>query len=298
MNGEDWARDRSLQVAPPTGDAEIDAMRPWFHNLHLPDGRQTSPRHQLGDFPRNKWERLAPHLPEDLTGWRVLDIGCNAGFYTFALAGRGADVTAVDVEEHYLRQGQWASERMRVKGQVTFRRAGVWDILQERDRYDLVLFMGLFYHLRYPLLALDGLASRAERLLVFQTLVADGDGTRPGTGKQGNDGSRRRGDGRTPDDVPFEEADRLLSPGWPTMAFIEHAFAGDPTNWWVPTEGCVQALLRSAGMRPTVRFDDGAFVCEPRGAHVDRDVADPVRVAAALESGARQPTLFDDASPA
>ena len=44
---------------------------------------QTAPDHFLGDFPRFKWLEIAPHIPEDLKGWRVLDIGCNAGFYSF-----------------------------------------------------------------------------------------------------------------------------------------------------------------------------------------------------------------------
>ena len=54
-----------------------DAMRlgPWFHNLHLPDGSQTAPRHLLGDFPAVKWRQIAPCLPSDLEGWRALDIG-------------------------------------------------------------------------------------------------------------------------------------------------------------------------------------------------------------------------------
>lgn len=80
----------------------IAELGPWFHNLHLPDGTRTAPHHPLGDFPRFKWQQIAPHLPADLTGWRALDIGCNAGFYCFELARRGASVTGIDVEERYL----------------------------------------------------------------------------------------------------------------------------------------------------------------------------------------------------
>ncbi|MEJ7797768.1 MAG: DUF1698 domain-containing protein [Solirubrobacteraceae bacterium] len=67
----------------------------------LPGGRCTAPDHPLGDFPAFKWQQIAPHLPQDLAGARALDIGCNAGFYSFELARRGADVLAVDVGEHY-----------------------------------------------------------------------------------------------------------------------------------------------------------------------------------------------------
>lgn len=65
---------------------EVQQLGPWFHNLHLPDGRQTAPDHELGDFPRFKWRRIQQVIPEDLSGWTVLDVGCNAGFYSFELA--------------------------------------------------------------------------------------------------------------------------------------------------------------------------------------------------------------------
>ena len=64
---------------------KIAALGPWFHNLHLPDGTETAPAHFLGDFPRYKWQALAPHLPSRLDGWTALDIGCNAGYYSFEL---------------------------------------------------------------------------------------------------------------------------------------------------------------------------------------------------------------------
>jgi tRNA (mo5U34)-methyltransferase len=78
----------------------VEERGPWFHNLHLPDGTQTAPNHFLGDFPAHKWKYLAPHLPTDLTGWRALDIGCNAGFHTFELARRGAEVTSIRATWH------------------------------------------------------------------------------------------------------------------------------------------------------------------------------------------------------
>jgi hypothetical protein len=90
--------------------AQIEALGPWFHNLHLPGGVQTAPHHFIGgDFPRFKWLEIAPHIPQDLRGWRVLDVGCNAGFYSFELARRGASVLAIDVEDLYLTQARWAA---------------------------------------------------------------------------------------------------------------------------------------------------------------------------------------------
>lgn len=224
----------------------IDALAPWFHNLHLPDGTQTAPNHFLGDFPRGKWQQLAPHLPEDLKGWKVLDIGCNAGYYTFELAKRGADVLGIDLDPHYLAQANWAAEQFGLSNHVEFRQMQVYDLANWEEKFDLVLFMGVFYHLRYPTLALDIIAQKVTRLMVFQTLTMPGEEVWPNTG-----------------DRDIKDRDEMLEPGWPKMAFLEHHFAGDPTNWWVANHVCVEALLRSAGLRVTGRPGHEIYLAEP-----------------------------------
>jgi tRNA (mo5U34)-methyltransferase len=230
-------------------DAEIAALAPWFHNLHLPDGRETAPDHPLGDFPAYKWDQIAGSLPADLTGWSVLDVGCNAGFYSFALAARGADVTGLEPDEHYLRQARWAAARFGVEERVTFRSGNVYDLARTDEQYDLVLFMGVLYHLRHPLLGLDAVARITRRLLVLQTLTMPGG--RPLA---------------TPLDLPLDERDRLLDTGWPHIAFVEHALAGDRTNWWAPDSGCVEAMARSAGLEILHRPAHETWLCRPQGA--------------------------------
>jgi hypothetical protein len=159
---------------------QIEALGPWFHNLHLPGGVQTAPHHFIGgDFPRFKWLEIAPHIPQDLRGWRVLDVGCNAGFYSFELARRGASVLAIDVEDLYLTQARWAAGVLGLQDQVEFRRMGVYEVARLQESFDLVWFMGVFYHLRYPLLALDLLARRTRRLMMFQTLTMPGEPSTP-----------------------------------------------------------------------------------------------------------------------
>src|SRR3954451_15664288 len=148
----------------------VEKLGPWVHNLHLPDGRETAPDHPLGDFPRFKWLELEPHLPESLDGWSALDIGCNAGFYSFELARRGAEVVGIDADPRYLRQAEWARRHLDEAGRVHFERRTVYDLPRLPGRFDLVLFMGVLYHLRYPLLALEMVAEKVERLLIFQTL--------------------------------------------------------------------------------------------------------------------------------
>jgi tRNA (mo5U34)-methyltransferase len=226
-------------------EGEIAALGPWFHNLHLPDGTETAPTHFLGDFPRYKWQALAPHLPKRLDGWTALDIGCNAGYYSFELAQRGARVTGIDVDPHYLRQAKWAARELGLQQAIEFRQMQVYDLADEDEQFDLVLFMGVFYHLRYPVLGLDIVARRTRRMMVFQTLTTPGMEVYPDTW-----------------DHPINERDALNDPGWPRMAFIEHRFASDPTNWWVPNHAAAEALIRSCGMEVAAHIGHEIYLCQ------------------------------------
>jgi tRNA (mo5U34)-methyltransferase len=223
-----------------------EEFAPWFHNVHLPDGTQTAPNHPLGDFPAFKWREIASHLPADLTGWRALDIGCNAGFYAIELARRGAHVVALDKDPHFLRQARWAIDRCGVAERIEVRTGQVYDLARWAERFDLVLFLGVFYHLRYPLLGLDLVAERVNRLLLFQTLTMPDDGVV-----------------ETPEDQDFHDRRALAEPGWPKMAFIEKKLAGDVTNWWAPNHAGVEAMLRSTGLRVTARPGHEIYLCEP-----------------------------------
>jgi tRNA (mo5U34)-methyltransferase len=226
--------------------SDITQLAPWFHNLHLPDGRQTAPDHWLGDFPSVKWRQIAPYIAADLHGLRALDIGCNAGFYSFELARRGAQVTAIDIDLHYLRQAQWAAERFGYERRIEFRRASVYSLADSRESFDIVLFLGVLYHLRHPLLALDILGTVTARQLVLQTLSMPGEQVVA-----------------APPSVDFADRSALTQAGWPCMAFIERQLADDPTNWWAPNHACIEALLRSAGFRITARPGHEIYLAEP-----------------------------------
>ena len=99
----------------PTLDREnirrrVRELGKWFHNLDLA-GVQTAPDHFLGDYPRNKFSAFAHAIPSDLRGKTVLDIGCNAGFYSIEMKRRGADrVVGIDFDDTYLAQAKFAAE--------------------------------------------------------------------------------------------------------------------------------------------------------------------------------------------
>jgi tRNA (mo5U34)-methyltransferase len=225
-------------------EARIRALAPWFHNMEL-GGVETAPEHFLGDYPRQKFARFAHALPRDLRGKSVLDLGCNAGFYAFEMKRRGAArVVGVDSDERYLAQARLAAEVLGMTD-IEWRRLDVYRVAELRERFDLVIFMGVLYHLRHPLYALDLLHEHvvADRLL-FQSMLRGTDEVAP-----------------VARDYPFEETAQFAQDGWPLMYFIEHKYAGDETNWWIPNRACVEAMLRSAGFAIETRAEDEVYLC-------------------------------------
>jgi tRNA (mo5U34)-methyltransferase len=240
-----------LQPEPATGAAsqnmlreKIEALGPWFHNMEL-GGVRTAPEHFLGDYPNEKFQRFAPHLPADLTGKSVLDIGCNAGFYSMEMKRRGAErVVGIDSDDRYLAQAGLAAETLGYAN-IEFRNLSVYDVARLGERFDLVIFMGVLYHLRHPLLALDLIREHvAGDMLLFQSMQR---------------GSR---DVRALEqDYPFEETGMFDDAGFPRLHFIEREYAHDWTNWWVPNRACAEAMLRASGFTIETQAEDEVYIC-------------------------------------
>lgn len=224
---------------------KIKELAPWFHNIHLPTGSQTAPQHFLGDFPASKWEKIKSAIPQNLNGWNVLDVGCNAGFYSLELARRGAKVTAIDLDIHYLKQAQWVAKQFDLDNKITFKQMQVYDLAHTKEQYDLVWFMGVFYHLRYPLLALDILSQKTTNMMVFQSLSLPGNEVM-----------------EIPEDIDFHHREILKQQAWPSMAFIENKLAGDPTNWWVPNHQGILSMLRNCGFKVSSRPDEDTYIAK------------------------------------
>jgi len=222
---------------------QIESLGPWFHNLHI-HGIQTAPDHFLGDYPQVKFAAFRQALPANLSGCTVLDIGCNAGFYSLEMKRRGADrVVGIDTDEHYLRQARFAAEI--ADAEIEFRRMAVWDLAALGEKFDLVIFMGVLYHLRHPLLALDLIHEHVARdLLLFQSM--------------------ERGCCeivQVDTDYDFNAMAPFNEPGFPKMHFIEHRYSHDETNWWIPNRACVEAMLRSSGFRIESQPEEEVYLC-------------------------------------
>jgi tRNA (mo5U34)-methyltransferase len=233
-----------LELSTQEIERRVRSLGPWFHNLDL-HGVKTAPEHFLGDYPNIKWQRFAHALPTDLTGKSVLDIGCNAGFYSIEMKKRGAArVVGVDSDDAYLAQARFAAEISGYRD-IEFRNLSVYDVGQLGEKFDLVIFMGVLYHLRHPLLALDTLYDTVvgDRLL-FQSM--------------------QRGSTEVPaleENYPFWETAVFEQDGYPLMYFVERRYADDPTNWWVPNRAAVEAMLRSAGFVIEAHPEDEVYLC-------------------------------------
>ena len=233
-----------MTVSPKSHLRErVDALGEWFHNLDL-GGIQTAPHHPLGDYPQLKWRRFAHAVPADLRGRTVLDIGCNAGFYSQEMKRRGADrVLGIDSDERYLAQARFAAE---VTGlDIEFRRLSVYELPLLQERFDLVLFMGVLYHMRWPLLALDLIHAYASRdLLIFQSMLRGSTELKAFS-----------------PDAPFGEVERFDDSAYPRLHFVEHRYAGDWTNWWIPNRAAAEGMLRSSGFHIVAHPEDEVFIC-------------------------------------
>ncbi len=218
----------------------------WFQNLNL-DGVQTAPHHFLGDYPTFKWRQFAHAIPADLTGKTVLDIGCNAGFYSVEMKRRGAArVLGIDTDEAYLAQARFVAEVS--DAAIEFRQMSIYQVAELKEKFDLVLFMGVLYHLRHPLLALDLLYEHTVAdLLVVQSLLR---------------GSKHVL--QLKPDYPFTETGIFAEPGYPAMYFVEEKYSHDPTNWWIPNRSCLEAMLRSAGFDILDRPEEEVYICRRR----------------------------------
>jgi tRNA (mo5U34)-methyltransferase len=221
----------------------VQNLGKWFHNINL-KGVQTAPDHFLGDYPNTKFQGFADAIPANLQGKTVLDVGCNGGFYSIEMKKRGASrVVGIDSDERYLAQARYAAEVLGMD--IEFQNKSVYDVAALGEKFDVVIFMGVLYHLRHPLLALDLLYEHVvDDMLIFQSMQRGSDKV-----------------DALKDDYEFWDTDIFESPGFPQLYFIENNYSHDPTNWWIPNRACMEAMLRSAGFKIIQHPEKEVYIC-------------------------------------
>lgn len=225
------------QAEPPPSGLDLETIRDmvakvpfWWHHIELGYGLVT-PGHQGG--PGQSWvsrevcESL--QLPDDLTGKRVLDIGAWDGYFSFACERRGANpILAIDNHYRLEREGKeldagrcgFDTAAQILASKVEYRQMDVMDIsAEEIGVFDVVLFLGVLYHLRDPLMALEKVAAVTREMMILETHI-----------------------------------ELNLGKG-PRAVFYEHAEQNaDPTNWWGPNAECVEAMTRAVGFSQVERI--------------------------------------------
>ena len=185
----------------------------WWHSFDLPDGRRIDGVCTVEGLR----ERIEQHpIAQDLRGARVLDIGAWDGWYSFEMERRGAQVLAVDCWDN----PRFHQVRAALKSHVDYRQMDVYDLSPETvGQFDIVLFMGVFYHLKHPLLALEKICAITTGMAAVDSFILR-DEHHPGA----------------------------LVETRPVMEFYEtEEFGGQTDNWCAPSLPCLMAMCRTAG---------------------------------------------------
>ena len=220
--------------------AKVRALGPWFHNMNLAKGVWTHPQPDGAgpDYPAWRWNLIKPLLPE-LTGLSCLDVGCSSGFFSLKMKELGAaKVLAVDHGEQVraIEQARFAASSLGLE--VEFQTLSVYDVAGLNRQFDLVLFLGVFYHLRHPMLALDALRKACTGTLLFQTITTP---HQPGTYEACPPAGKVH--------VGLRSAE-LNQPDFPLLRFVEGGLDGDTSCWFVPSVEACLAMLRGARFKP------------------------------------------------
>ncbi len=178
----------------------------WWHSFDLPDGSRID---GVSDLDAQK-RRLAQFpIPADLRGKRVLDVGAWDGWFSFEMEKRGAEVVAIDRWEN----PRFYEIRRLLNSRVDYRELDVYDLHPDKiGTFDIVLFMGVLYHVKHPLLALERVCSVTTDMAIVESFVLK------------------------------DRTERNL------LEFFEYdEFGGQFDNWFGPTPSCLTALCRTAG---------------------------------------------------
>jgi tRNA (mo5U34)-methyltransferase len=197
--------------------SSIAKLGPWFHNFEIArnvwtNANGTGPG---ADYPARRWQHVQ-QLFGSLAGKSCLDVGCSSGFFSLKAKELGAThVLGIDSGEQVgaIEQARFASEVLDLPAR--FETVSAYDLAGLDERFDTVFFMGVFYHLRHPLVALEmkELDSQSTRNVGLNSRVMNDD-------------------------------------RFPAVRFVEGQIAGDSSCWFIPNVQAVAAMLRTCGFVP------------------------------------------------
>jgi tRNA (mo5U34)-methyltransferase len=252
---------------------KIDALGPWFHCIDLGDGIKTKTISVTGeeaDHPLGTWEKIRHCLPEDLSGKSVLDVGCNAGFYAIEAKRRGATrVLGVDAQRRLINQARFGCGVLGLD--IEYRKMSVYELsVCDLGQFDVTLALGLIYHCKHLVLALEKLFEVTKELLIIETAILPL--------------------AKTPESFsdPVAGPSVMLHP----LAYVENPPDRKESifNWFVPGTKCLEALLKGVGFSEVDFFDilpggRAVVVCRKGETPPERVVLSQLAARLAIEAG-------------
>jgi tRNA (mo5U34)-methyltransferase len=202
------------EVVDKTADGQREELSNtgWWHSIDLGGGRITPGARKIEDL-QSRYANF--NLPEDLTGKRVLDIGCWDGFFSFAAERSGAQVVAIDC----WRPEKFFEAHRALNSRVEFHEMSVYEISREKlGVFDIVFFLGVLYHLQHPLLSLQRVCEVTRDVAIIASHVID----------------------------------NMLDTASPIMEFYPlDELGGQYDNWWAPNTECLVKMTETAGFAHT-----------------------------------------------
>jgi tRNA (mo5U34)-methyltransferase len=185
--------------------AEIATVPQWYQKIEVRPGIVT-PGINHSSF-------VLGHLrlPADCSGLRALDLGARDGYFSFELERRGAEVTAIDYTPPEATGFRVAARLL--GSRVPYLHENLYNLRPETlGTFDLVLCLGVLYHLPDPIRALRIIRSLSRSRMILETLILD-------------------------EDLPRMRSTPLM------RYFPGNTMRGDPSNYWAPNIACVKAML-------------------------------------------------------
>jgi tRNA (mo5U34)-methyltransferase len=214
---------------PPTrveAEAFVKAQPFWYHRIYLGNGVYTMPP----TFPDRVWALIKPAFPEDLKGASMLDIGCNAGFFSILAKLRGAGrILGIESIDFFFEQAEYIRKIWQMD--IEYRLMDAHDVGAIGEQFDLVMFAGILYHLKNPLQVLEHIGRLCRDAVIVETEIIPNDPRNRVVVRQGPRGQAKLTTA-TKGIIKFIERDELNDDG---------------SNWWVPDTECVRGMLRTVG---------------------------------------------------
>lgn len=204
---------------------ELGAVQPWSQSICLPHGIETAPRDQVSHGKNLvKWGRIRPLVEAvGVQGRVVLDVGCNEGYFSLALAQMGARVIGIDADPNRIEKARFVRQVLGAEN-LRFECMNIYsdEFLSEVPEVDFSLCLGFLHRVPDPISAVSRLALKAKVVLFEWKALKYG-----------------------PHDEPFACYTGSLSDGG--------VFG---TQHWLMSVACVEAMLRRAGFTRFHRVDD------------------------------------------